>query len=48
MIMWTACFSVSVVQYAGAAATPVPTYAGLAMINAALLTARVLERPQEG
>jgi len=48
MIMWTACFSVSVVQYPGAAATPVPTYAGLAMINAALLTARVLERPREG
>jgi hypothetical protein len=47
MIMWTSLFSVSVVKYTNAAATPVPVYAGLAMINAALLTARILERPRE-
>lgn len=46
MIMWSALFAVSLVQYEAAAATPVIAYAGYAMINAALLTARVLERPE--
>ena len=48
MIMWTSLFSVSLVQYPHAAATPVVAYAGFAMINAALLTARLLERPRRG
>lgn len=48
MILWTSAFTVAVVQYPSAAATPVPAYAGLAMIDAALLTARVLERAPRG
>jgi len=47
MIMWASLFSVSLVQYPNAAATPVVAYAGFAMINTALLTARVMERPRE-
>lgn len=47
MIMWTSLFAVSLVQYPNAAATPVVAYAGYAMVNAALLTARVLERRRE-
>lgn len=45
MIMWTVLFSVSITQYPTAAATPAVAYAGFAMINAALLTARVIEKP---
>jgi hypothetical protein len=47
MIMWASLFSVSLLQYPQAAATPVVAYAGFAMINAALLTARLLERPEK-
>lgn len=46
MIMWTSLFFVSLVQYPEAEATPIAAYAGFAMINTALLTARVLERPR--
>lgn len=46
MIMWASLFSVSLVQYPDSAATPVVAYAGFAMINTALLTARMLERPR--
>lgn len=44
MIMWTVLFSVSVTQSPVSAATPAVAYAGFAMINAALLTARVIEK----
>lgn len=44
MNMWMAMFIVSDLNYPDAAATPVVTYAGFAMINAALLTARVLDK----
>lgn len=47
MVMWASLFSVSLVQYPSAAATPVVAYAGFAMINTALLTARLLERSRE-
>ena len=47
MVMWTTLFAVSLVQFPEAAATPVVAYAGFAMIDTALLTARVLERPLE-
>ena len=46
MVMWAVLFSVSLVQYPQAAATPAVAYAGFAMIDTALLTARVLERPR--
>lgn len=45
MIMWTVLFSVSVLESPTSAATPAVAYAGFAMINAALLTARVIEKP---
>lgn len=45
MIMWTALFAMSVVQYPTSAATPAVAYAGFAMIDAALLTVRVIEKP---
>lgn len=48
MVMWASLFTVSVARYPNAAATPVVAYAGFAMINAALLTARILERPRGG
>lgn len=47
MIMWTTAFAVALIQYPSAAATPVVAYAGFALVNTALLTARLLER-QEG
>lgn len=45
MIVWTALFGMSVVQYPTSAATPAVAYAGFAMIDAALLTVRVIEKP---
>lgn len=45
MIFWTASFSVSVVTYPNAAATAAVAYAGFALINTALLTVRVIEKP---
>lgn len=43
-IIWMAAFSTAVIRYADAAATPIPAYAGLAMVSAALLTARVIDK----
>lgn len=43
-IIWMACFTIAAVNYAGAAATPIPVYGGLAMFSAALLTARVIDK----
>lgn len=48
MIMWTTMFTVSVVESPTSAATPVVAYAGFAMINAALLTTRVIEKSDTG
>lgn len=43
-IIWMACFTIAVVHYPTAAATPIPAYGGMAMISAALLTARVIDK----
>jgi hypothetical protein len=47
MIMWLALFVVSVINYPTSAATAMVAYAGFAMIDAALLTARVLDKKPE-
>lgn len=44
MIMWMTLFAVSTVSYENAAATPMVAYGGFALINAALLTARVMDK----
>jgi hypothetical protein len=46
MIMWMALFAVSVLHYPTAAATAMVAYGGFAMMDAALLTARVLDREE--
>lgn len=46
-IVWMSCFTIAVIEYDTAAATPVPVYGGLAMICAALLTARVIDKSKE-
>lgn len=46
-IMWCACFAVAVVKYSTAGATAAVVYGGLAAIDAALLTARVVEQEEE-
>lgn len=43
-IIWMACFAIAVVHYPDAAATPIPVYGGFAMVSAALLTARVIDK----
>ena len=43
-IIWMACFTIATIHYETAAATPIPAYGGLAMIHAALLTARVIDK----
>lgn len=43
-IIWMACFTIAVTQFPTAAATPIPIYGGLAMISAALMTARVIDK----
>lgn len=48
MIMWSTLFGVALANYDEAAATPLVAYAGFALINAALLTIRVLENPRSG
>lgn len=45
MIVWCGLFFVSVIEYPTSTATAAVAYAGFAMINAALLTARVIEKP---
>lgn len=44
MAMWMGLFAVSAVSYEEAAATPMVAYGGFALINASLLTARVLDK----
>ena len=46
MNMWVALFAVALVNFPAAAATPVVAYAGFAMLDAALLTARVLDKTE--
>lgn len=46
-IVWMTCFTNAVLTYENAAATPIPMYGGLAMICAALLTARVIDKSKE-
>lgn len=43
-IVWMASFTTAVMRYDTAAATPIPMYGGMAMICAALLTARVIDK----
>lgn len=45
--VWMACFTVATLRFDTAAATPIPIYGGMAMICAALLTARVIDRTEE-
>lgn len=45
MIMWTVLFSLSIMNNPTSAATAAVAYAGFAMIDAALLTVRVIEKP---
>lgn len=47
MNMWAALFLVALLHYPEAAATPMVAYAGFALINTALLAARVVERNEE-
>lgn len=42
-VTWMACFVVAVINFPGAASTPIPMYAGTALLSAALLTARAIE-----
>lgn len=44
MIMWMTLFAVATVSYPNAAATPMVAYGGFALIDAALLTARVMDK----
>lgn len=43
-VVWMSCFIIAAAHYTSAAATPIPIYGGLAMLNAALLTARVIDK----
>ena len=43
-IIWMVCFTMASIHYETAAATPIPAYGGLAMLHAALLTARVIDK----
>lgn len=42
-IIWMSCFTIAAAHYDTAAATPIPIYGGLALLSAALLTARVID-----
>lgn len=46
-IMWCALFAIAVVTYPTAGATACIAYGGFAMIDAALLTARIIDRETE-
>lgn len=46
-ICWMSCFTIAALRYETAAATPIPAYGGFAMICAALLTARVIDKSKE-
>ncbi len=46
-IVWAACFAIASIRFDSASTTLAPVYGGLAMINAALLTARVIDKSRE-
>lgn len=46
-VAWFSCFLIAAMRFPTAAATPIPIYAGMAMICAALLTARVIDKTKE-
>lgn len=46
-VVWMSAFTVAILEYETASTTPLPMYGGLAMICAALLTARVIEKLEE-
>lgn len=46
-LIWMSCFTIAALSYENAAATPIPVYGGLALICAALLTARVIDKSEE-
>lgn len=46
-MVWMTCFSIATLRYETAAATPIPIYGGMAMLCAALLTARVIDKSEE-
>lgn len=46
-ILWMSCFTIAMIRYETAAATPVPVYGGFALICTALLTARVIDKSKE-
>lgn len=43
-LIWMGCFAIAVINFSDAAATPIPVYGGFAMMSAALLTARVIDK----
>lgn len=45
--IWMTCFIIAARMYETAAATPIPMYGGMAMLCAALLTARVIDQTKE-
>jgi hypothetical protein len=45
LMMWTALFLLAVITYADAVATAMVAYGSLALVNGALLLARVLDHP---
>lgn len=44
---WMSCFLIAALEYNDAVVTPIPMYGGLAMISAALLTARAIDKSKE-
>lgn len=46
-ICWMSCFTIALLRYPDAAATGIPAYGTFAMICAALLTARVIDKTGE-
>lgn len=46
-LIWMACFTIATLNFPTAAATPIPAYGALALVCAALLTARVIEKTEE-
>lgn len=46
-ITWMSAFTVAAFEFQRAATTPIPVYAGLALICTALLTGRVIDKDEE-
>ena len=45
-MIWQGCFIIAAGNSGGAPTTPIPVYGGLALLHAALLTARVIEKTE--